>query len=143
MSFEPIIGLEVHVQLNTNTKMFCSCSSNYLDVEPNTYVCNICLGLPGSLPSVNHEAVISAIKLGLSLNCKISRLTKFDRKNYVYPDLMKGYQISQLDFPIAIEGMMKVKNSMRLVAVKQHYHGYWVVGTPHFLVIDIWQIHHI
>ena len=110
MSFEPIIGLEVHVQLNTNTKMFCSCSSNYLDVEPNTYVCNICLGLPGSLPSVNHEAVISAIKLGLSLNCKISRLTKFDRKNYVYPDLMKGYQISQLDFPIAIEGMMKVKN---------------------------------
>tara|TARA_Y100001970_G_scaffold193534_1_gene235178 strand:- start:292 stop:1680 length:1389 start_codon:yes stop_codon:yes gene_type:complete len=90
--------------------MFCSCSSNYLDVEPNTYVCNICLGLPGSLPSVNHEAVISAIKLGLSLNCKISRLTKFDRKNYVYPDLMKGYQISQLDFPIAIEGMMKVKN---------------------------------
>jgi len=110
MSFEPIIGLEVHVQLNTNTKMFCSCSSNYLDVEPNTYVCNICLGLPGSLPSVNHEAVISAIKLGLSLNCKISRLTKFDRKNYVYPDLMKGYQISQLDFPIAIEGNMKVKN---------------------------------
>ena len=110
MSFEPIIGLEVHVQLNTNTKMFCSCSSNYLDVEPNTYVCNICLGLPGSLPSVNYEAVISAIKLGLSLNCRISKLTKFDRKNYVYPDLMKGYQISQLDFPIAIEGNMKVKN---------------------------------
>ncbi|MEC8048184.1 MAG: Asp-tRNA(Asn)/Glu-tRNA(Gln) amidotransferase subunit GatB [Chloroflexota bacterium] len=110
MSFEPIIGLEVHVQLNTNTKMFCSCSSNYLDVEPNTYVCNICLGLPGSLPSVNYEAVISAIKLGLSLNCRISNLTKFDRKNYVYPDLMKGYQISQLDFPIAIEGNMKVKN---------------------------------
>ena len=110
MSFEPIIGLEVHVQLNTNTKMFCACSSNYLDVEPNTYVCNVCLGLPGSLPSVNYEAVISAIKLGLSLNCKISNLTKFDRKNYVYPDLMKGYQISQLDYPIAIEGNMKVKN---------------------------------
>ena len=110
MSFEPIIGLEVHVQLNTNTKMFCSCSSKYLDVEPNTYVCNVCLGLPGSLPSVNYEAVISAIKLGLSLNCKISNLTKFDRKNYVYPDLMKGYQISQLDYPIAIEGNMKVKN---------------------------------
>ncbi|MEC8713115.1 MAG: Asp-tRNA(Asn)/Glu-tRNA(Gln) amidotransferase subunit GatB, partial [Chloroflexota bacterium] len=110
MSFEPIIGLEVHVQLNTNTKMFCACSSNYLDVEPNTYVCYVCLGLPGSLPSVNYEAVISAIKLGLSLNCKISNLTKFDRKNYVYPDLMKGYQISQLDYPIAIEGNMKVKN---------------------------------
>ena len=110
MSFEPIIGLEVHVQLNTNTKMFCACSSNYLDVEPNTFVCNVCLGLPGSLPSVNYEAVISAIKLGLSLNCKISNLTKFDRKNYVYPDLMKGYQISQLDYPIAIEGNMKVKN---------------------------------
>ena len=90
MSFEPIIGLEVHVQLNTNTKMFCSCSSKYLNVEPNTFVCNVCLGLPGSLPSVNQQAVISAIKLGLSLNCKISNLTKFDRKNYVYPDLMKG-----------------------------------------------------
>ena len=112
MSFEPIIGLEVHVQLNTNTKMFCSCSSEYLDVEPNTYVCNVCLGLPGSLPSVNYEAVISAIKLGLSLNCKISELTKFDRKNYVYPDLMKGYQISQLDLPIAVDGEIKVKNQM-------------------------------
>ncbi len=110
MSFEPIIGLEVHVQLNTNTKMFCSCSSKYLNVEPNTFVCNVCLGLPGSLPSVNSQAVVSAIKLGLSLNCKISELTKFDRKNYVYPDLMKGYQISQLDLPIAIEGNMNVKN---------------------------------
>ena len=110
MSFEPIIGLEVHVQLNTNTKMFCSCSSKYLNVEPNTFVCNVCLGLPGSLPSVNNQAVVSAIKLGLSLNCKISGLTKFDRKNYVYPDLMKGYQISQLDLPIAIEGNMNVKN---------------------------------
>ncbi len=110
MSFEPIIGLEVHVQLNTNTKMFCSCSSKYLNVEPNTFVCNVCLGLPGSLPSVNQQAVISAIKLGLSLNCKISNLTKFDRKNYVYPDLMKGYQISQLDIPIAIEGNINIKN---------------------------------
>ena len=110
MSFEPIIGLEVHVQLNTNTKMFCSCSSKYLNVEPNTFVCNVCLGLPGSLPSVNHQAVISAIKLGLSLNCKIANLTKFDRKNYVYPDLMKGYQISQLDLPIAIEGNINIKN---------------------------------
>ena len=110
MSFEPIIGLEVHVQLNTNTKMFCSCSSKYLNVEPNTFVCNVCLGLPGSLPSVNQQAVISAIKLGLSLNCKIANLTKFDRKNYVYPDLMKGYQISQLDLPIAIEGNVNIKN---------------------------------
>tara|TARA_B100000941_G_scaffold283500_1_gene253104 strand:- start:9807 stop:11255 length:1449 start_codon:yes stop_codon:yes gene_type:complete len=110
MTFEPIIGLEVHVQLNTKTKMFCSCSSKYLEVEPNTFVCNVCLGLPGSLPSVNNQAVISAIKLGLSLNCKISSITKFDRKNYVYPDLMKGYQISQLDFPIAIQGKMVVKN---------------------------------
>jgi aspartyl-tRNA(Asn)/glutamyl-tRNA(Gln) amidotransferase subunit B len=110
MSFEPVIGLEVHVQLNTNTKMFCSCSSKYLNVEPNTFVCNVCLGLPGSLPSVNRQAVISAIKLGLSLNCEISNLTKFDRKNYVYPDLMKGYQISQLDIPIAIEGNVNIKN---------------------------------
>ena len=74
MSFEPIIGLEVHVQLNTNTKMFCSCSSKYLNVEPNTFVCNVCLGLPGSLPSVNHQAVISAIKLGLSLKVYVIKL---------------------------------------------------------------------
>ena len=109
MSFEPIIGLEVHVQLNTNSKMFCSCSGSYQEMEPNSLVCEVCLGLPGSLPSVNLEAVKSAIKLGLSLGCNISDITKFDRKNYVYPDLMKGYQISQFDMPIAINGEINIE----------------------------------
>ena len=110
MSFEPIIGLEVHVQLNTNSKMFCSCSGSYQEIEPNSLVCEVCLGLPGSLPSVNIQAVKSAIKLGLSLGCKISEVTKFDRKNYVYPDLMKGYQISQFDMPIATNGKINIEN---------------------------------
>jgi len=110
MSFEPVIGLEVHVQLNTNSKMFCSCSGSYQEMEPNSLVCEVCLGLPGSLPSVNLEAVNSAIKLGLSLGCDISDVTKFDRKNYVYPDLMKGYQISQFDMPIATNGKINVEN---------------------------------
>ncbi|MEC9451081.1 MAG: Asp-tRNA(Asn)/Glu-tRNA(Gln) amidotransferase subunit GatB [Chloroflexota bacterium] len=109
MSFEPIIGLEVHVQLNTNSKMFCSCSGSYQEMEPNSLVCEVCLGLPGSLPSVNLEAVKSAIKLGLSLGCNISDITKFDRKNYVYPDLMKGYQISQFDMPIAKNGEINIE----------------------------------
>ncbi len=110
MSFEPVIGLEVHVQLNTNSKMFCSCSGLYQEMEPNSLVCEVCLGLPGSLPSVNLEAIKSAIKLGLSLGCDISNVTKFDRKNYVYPDLMKGYQISQFDMPIATNGKINVEN---------------------------------
>ena len=110
MSIEPVIGLEVHVQLNTDSKMFCSCSGSYQEMEPNSLVCEVCLGLPGSLPSVNIEAVKSAIKLGLSLGCDISDVTKFDRKNYVYPDLMKGYQISQFDMPIATNGKINVEN---------------------------------
>ena len=111
MLFEPVIGLEVHVQLNTKSKMFCSCSANYQEHEANSLVCQVCLGLPGTLPSVNKQALISAIKLGLALNCNISSLTKFDRKNYVYPDLMKGYQITQLDLPIAINGTLIVNDS--------------------------------
>ncbi len=112
MIFEPVIGLEVHVQLNTKSKMFCSCSANYQEHEPNSLVCQVCLGLPGTLPSVNKEALISAIKLGLALNCNISNLTKFDRKNYVYPDLMKGYQITQVDLPIAVDGTIMVNDSI-------------------------------
>ena len=109
MEYEPVIGLEVHVQLSTKSKMFCSCGADYQSAEPNTRVCPICLALPGVLPVVNRVAVESAIKIGLALNCKIAEITKFDRKNYPYPDLMKGYQISQFDVPICYDGWMTVQ----------------------------------
>ncbi|NMG83190.1 MAG: Asp-tRNA(Asn)/Glu-tRNA(Gln) amidotransferase GatCAB subunit B, partial [Methanosarcinales archaeon] len=92
------IGLEVHIQLNKlNTKMFCGCRTDYHSDEPNTHTCPICLGLPGTLPVVNKKAVECAIKVGLALNCKISEYTQFYRKNYYYPDLPKGFQITQYD----------------------------------------------
>ena len=84
--FETVIGLEVHVQLITNSKMFCSCSADYSGAEPNTHVCPVCLGLPGVLPVINEEAIRLIVAIGLSLNCKVSDFSKFDRKNYLYPD---------------------------------------------------------
>lgn len=109
MEYEAVIGLEVHVQLNTKSKMFCSCGADYQAAEPNTRVCPVCMALPGVLPVVNQAAVESAIKIGLALNCGIAEVTKFDRKNYPYPDLMKGYQISQFDMPICGVGWMDVQ----------------------------------
>ncbi|WP_094227730.1 Asp-tRNA(Asn)/Glu-tRNA(Gln) amidotransferase subunit GatB [Methanolobus psychrotolerans] len=104
------IGLEVHVQLNKlNTKLFCGCSTNYHDSEPNTHVCPVCLGLPGSLPVINEKAVEFAIKIGLALNCNIVEQTQFHRKNYYYPDLPKGFQTTQYDFPIAGEGKIVIE----------------------------------
>ncbi len=103
MDWDIVIGLEVHVQLNTETKAFCSCKVNYGDA-PNTNVCPRCLGYPGSLPVLNKEVVNSAIKLGLATNCSIRPFSTFARKNYFYPDLPKGYQISQYDDPICYEG---------------------------------------
>ena len=102
--FETVIGLEVHVQLITNSKMFRSCSADYSGAEPNTHVCPVCLGLPGVLPVINEEAIRLIVAIGLSLNCKVSDFSKFDRKNYLYPDLMKGYQVSQFDLPICENG---------------------------------------
>ena len=106
--YETVIGLEVHLQLSTQTKIFCGCSTEF-GKDPNSQTCPICLGLPGTLPVLNKKVLESAIKIGLALNCKINSLVKFDRKNYYYPDLPKAYQISQYDFPIAHTGYLNVK----------------------------------
>ncbi len=105
-----IIGLEVHVQLNKlRSKLFCSCSTQYHNSEPNTHTCPVCLGLPGTLPVINRKAVDSAIKVALALNCSIEEWTMFYRKNYYYPDLVKGFQISQYDYPIATSGKISIE----------------------------------
>ncbi len=109
IQYEPVIGLEVHAQLLTRSKMFCSCRADYQGAEPNTTVCPVCMGMPGSLPVINRQAVEYVIMTGLALNCSIAEHTKFDRKNYPYPDLMKGYQISQYDQPIASRGWMAIE----------------------------------
>jgi len=109
MNFETIIGLEVHAQLLTRSKMFCGCSADYAAAPPNTHVCPVCLGMPGVLPVINRQAVAYTITTALALNCKISDYTKFDRKNYPYPDLMKGYQISQYDAPIGKGGWLSIE----------------------------------
>ena len=108
MEYEAVIGLEVHSQLLTKSKMFCSCSAGYQDAPPNTVVCEVCMGMPGVLPVINKHAVELVIATGLALNCSISEQTRFDRKNYPYPDLMKGYQISQYNQPIASEGCLTI-----------------------------------
>jgi len=106
--FEPVIGLEVHVQLKTKTKIFCGCANGFGAPE-NTQICPVCLGLPGSLPVLNAEALRSAVKAGLALGCTVRPFTKFDRKNYFYPDLPKNFQISQYDLPLAEHGRMAIK----------------------------------
>jgi aspartyl-tRNA(Asn)/glutamyl-tRNA(Gln) amidotransferase subunit B len=108
VEFQTIIGLEVHTQVLTATKMFCGCSSTASDV-PNSNVCPVCLGMPGVLPTVNRVAVEKTVMTGLALNCSIPRYNRFDRKNYMYPDLMKGYQISQYELPMAIAGYLDVE----------------------------------
>jgi aspartyl/glutamyl-tRNA(Asn/Gln) amidotransferase, B subunit len=106
--YDPMLGLEVHVELNTNTKMFCGCPTTF-GGEPNTQVCPTCLGLPGSLPVVNRTAVESAIRIGLALNCDIAPWGRFARKNYFYPDMPKNFQTSQYDEPIAVNGHLDVE----------------------------------
>ena len=108
MEYETIIGLEVHAQLSTRSKMFCSCSAEYQNSAPNTLVCEVCMGQPGVLPVINRRAVEMVVATGLALGCQIAEHTKFDRKNYPYPDLMKGYQISQYDQPIAYDGHLAI-----------------------------------
>ncbi len=108
MTYEVVIGLEVHTQLLTDSKMFCSCSTDYASTLPNTRVCPVCLGMPGVLPVINEKAIEYTVMTALALNCTIPEYTKFDRKNYFYPDLMKGYQISQYDAPIGKKGWLNI-----------------------------------
>ncbi len=111
MTYEIVIGLEVHTQLLTKSKMFCSCSADYASAPPNTHVCPICLAMPGVLPVINEKAIEYTVMTALALNCTIPEYTKFDRKNYFYPDLMKGYQISQYNAPIGKGGLLTIDSN--------------------------------
>jgi aspartyl-tRNA(Asn)/glutamyl-tRNA(Gln) amidotransferase subunit B len=146
--YEVVIGLEVHAQLLTKSKMFCSCSTDYANAAPNTHVCPICMGMPGVLPVINQEAVAYTIMTALALNCTIPEYSKFDRKNYPYPDLMKGYQISQYDIPLSRNGYLTIEyeGQQRRIGITRvhleedtarllHHEGYSLVdvnrsGTP-------------
>src|SRR2546422_6936167 len=109
--FEIVIGLEVHSQLLTKSKMFCGCSTDYANAAPNTHVCPVCMGMPGVLPIINRQAIDYTIMTALALNCTIPEYSKFDRKNYPYPDLMKGYQISQYDIPLSRNGYLTIEHN--------------------------------
>ncbi|MCL5411390.1 MAG: Asp-tRNA(Asn)/Glu-tRNA(Gln) amidotransferase subunit GatB [Patescibacteria group bacterium] len=119
MKYDVIIGLEVHVQLKTKSKMFCRCSASVWKAQPNSHTCPVCLGLPGALPVANEEAVREALKIGLALNCQLLNRAKFDRKHYFYPDLSKGYQISQYDLPFCVNGWLEVDGS-RIGVTRSH-----------------------
>jgi aspartyl-tRNA(Asn)/glutamyl-tRNA(Gln) amidotransferase subunit B len=108
MNYQTVIGLEVHAQLLTKSKMYCGCSTDYASAPPNTHVCPVCMGMPGVLPVINKQAVEYTMMTALALNCSVSEFTKFDRKNYPYPDLMKGYQISQYDQPVGLKGFLMI-----------------------------------
>src|SRR5260370_2014456 len=146
--FEVVIGLEVHSQLLTRSKMFGSCSTNYANAAPNTYVCPVCMGMPGVLPVINDEAITYTIMTALALHCSIPEYSKFDRKSYHYPDLMNGYQISQYDIPLSRQSYLTIDihGQERLIGITrvhldedtarlQHHDSYDIInvnraGTP-------------
>jgi len=109
MPYEPIIGMEVHVELNTASKMFCGCNAQAFGTPPNTHVCPVCLGMPGTLPVINQQAVLWTAMTGLALNCTVQEHNVFARKNYFYPDLPKGYQISQYELPLCRDGLLNIE----------------------------------
>ena len=145
MKYEAVIGLEVHTELRTATKIFCSCRTSF-GAEPNTNVCPVCLGLPGVLPVLNKKVLEFAVRTGLALNCEISRYSKFDRKNYYYPDLPKNFQTSQYDLPICEHGHLDVevdgkKTTIRITrahmeedAGKLVHHGTSITDSDYSLV---------
>src|SRR5882724_160668 len=122
MDYRTVIGLEVHVQLLTRTKLFCGCSTAF-GLPPNSATCPVCLGLPGSLPVMNRRAFELSLRAALALNCEIARFTKWDRKNYFYPDLPKNYQISQYDLPFSREGWLEIETGQgtkRIGIIRAH-----------------------
>lgn len=118
-SYELVCGLETHIELSTKTKIFCSCTTEF-GGDPNTHCCPICIGLPGTLPKLNKKVVEYAIMAGLSTNCEISPVSKMDRKNYVYPDLPKAYQISQYDMPLCKNGYVELNNGRKIRILRIH-----------------------